>query len=266
MPMLHEIQHGVRLAVLGTSRAEIVAAILGEGADAEARLRIHRHNVLASLTEALKANFPVVCAVVHERFFAYAADTFIRAHPPAGPCLSEYGAAFPEFLRSFAPVRHLPYLFDLARLEWAVLRAANAPDAAPIAAESLRHVAVADYPNLALQLDPALLLLRTLSAVERIWAAHQQGEPQEPIDLGTEGARLIVRRRSGGVEVEATDSATFAFIAALRQGRPLSRAGAAALAADPFFDMALALRRLIAEDAITGFAVRPTRNRGDRQP
>ena len=109
---------------------------------------VHRdvspHNVLVSLTDALKANFPVVCAVVHERFFAYAADAFIRAHPPASPCLSEYGAAFPEFLRGFAPARRLPDLFDLARLEWAVLRAANAPDAAPIAAESLRHVAVAD--------------------------------------------------------------------------------------------------------------------------
>ena len=119
MLKLHEIQQGVRLAILGEARPEIVMAILGEGREAEARLRIHRHNVLASLTEALKANFSVVCSVVHERFFAYAANAFIHSHPPASPCLCECGAAFADFLRGFAPVRHLRYLYDLARLEWA---------------------------------------------------------------------------------------------------------------------------------------------------
>ena len=266
MLKLHEIQQGVRLAILGEARPEIVMAILGEGREAEARLRIHRHNVLASLTEALKANFPVVCSVVHERFFAYAANAFIHSHPPASPCLCEYGAAFADFLRNFAPVRHLPYLYDLARLEWAVVEAALAADAVPIAPESLREVAVADYPQLTLRLDPSMHLLRTVWAVERIWAAHGQDQSEAPIDLGSEGARLIVRRRGGGVEVEAIDAATFAFIAALRQGRALVKAGAAGLSENPFFDMALALRRLIAEHAVTGFAVLPTRNRGDIEP
>jgi hypothetical protein len=266
MPKLPELQSGVRLAVLGHRRPEIIAAILGDESEAEARLRIHLHHIQHSLTEALKANFPVTCRVVDPRFFAFAADAFIRMHPPTGPCLSEYGREFPDFLRAFEPARALPYLGDLARLEWAAAEARNAPDAAPIAPESLREVPVVDYPNLVLQLDPSIRLLRTLWAVERIWAAHQDGEPQGPIELGSEGSRLIVRRRDAAIEVEQVDPASFAFIAALRQGRPLARSGAAALAADPFFDMALALRRLMAEQAFIGFSVLPTRNRGDREP
>lgn len=263
MLKLPEVQCGVRLAVLGHRRPEIVTAILGEEAEAEARLSIHRHNFLISLTEALKANFPVVCRVVDERFFAFAADTFIRAHPPTAPCLAEYGASFPDFLRAFEPARGLPYLGDLARLEWAVVEAKTAPDAEPIDANTLRHVAITDYPNLSLRLDPSMHLLRTLWAVQKIWAAHQGEEQPSLIDLGSEGARLIVRRRGEGVEVEAVDPATFAFVAALRSGRPLIKAGAAALAADPFFDMAVALRRLLVEEAFVGFSVLSTPSKGE---
>ena len=41
-------------------------------------------------------------------------------------------------------------------------------------------------------------------------------------------------------------------------GRPLAQAGEAGLAADPFFDMATALRRLLVEDAFVGFSVLST--------
>ena len=60
------------------------------------------------------------------------------------------------------------------------------------------------------------------------------------------------------IEVVSIDPATFAFITALQSGRPLAQAGEAGLAADPFFDMATALRRLLVEDAFVGFSVVPT--------
>src|SRR4051794_29210818 len=190
MLKLRDLQSGVRRTVLGNNRPEIVAAILGEESEAEARLNIHRRHVLHSLTEALKANFPVVCRVVDPRFFAYAADTFIRSNPPTTPCLAEYGDAFPDFLSGFEPAQGLPYLPDLARLEWAVVEAKYAPDAVPITAESLRHVAVREYPSLSFTMDPSLRLLHAQSAVQRIWAAHQGCDEPESIDLGSAQAWL----------------------------------------------------------------------------
>jgi hypothetical protein len=258
MLKLRDLQSGVRRAVLGNTRPEIIAAILGGEPEAEARLNIHRHHVLHSLTEALKANFPVVCHVVDPRFFAYAADAFIRSNPPTKPCLAEYGDAFPDFLSGFEPARGLPYLADLARLEWAAVEAKYAPDALAITAETLQHVAVMDYPNLAFTLDPSLRLLHAHSAVQRIWAAHQDEHEPETIDLGTEQAWLMVRRRNDVIEVVSIDPATFAFITAVQSGRPLAQAGEAGLAADPFFDMATALRRLLVEDAFAGFSVLST--------
>src|SRR5438445_13075963 len=121
MPTLRELQHGVRDALLGDD-ACVVAALDGAG-DAlapAARVAVYRHHVLTSLTAALEATFPVVVRLVDVRFFRYAADRYVRAHPPGGPCLFEYGASVPEFLAAFPPCRHLVYLADVARLEWAM--------------------------------------------------------------------------------------------------------------------------------------------------
>ena len=48
-----------------------------------------------TLTDVLMSAYPVVCRLVDPRFFAYAADRYIREHLPASPCLFEYGASLP---------------------------------------------------------------------------------------------------------------------------------------------------------------------------
>jgi hypothetical protein len=199
----------------------------------------------------------VVCRVVDERFFDYAAHRFIPDHPPTSPCLSEYGAAFPEFLARFEPARRLPYLGDLARLEWALLESAEAQDVQPIDIALLRQRAVAEYPHLLLRLDPSIRLLRSPWPVDAIWSAHQGGDPEGPIELPSRGASLCIRRGANGPGFETLEAAPFEFLATLLAGRRLAEAGAAALALDPFFDMATALRRLFVEGSVTGFSVLP---------
>src|SRR5262245_31968392 len=125
MPSLREVQARFAEGLLGddTVIADLVA---GDGLEPRARLAVYRHHVLTTLTAALEAAFPVVCRLVDGRFFAYAADAFIRRHPPAGPCLDEYGGAFPDFLADFGPCASFRFLPDVARLEWAAHVAARA--------------------------------------------------------------------------------------------------------------------------------------------
>src|SRR5262249_3073636 len=120
MPALHDLQTSIRDAILGGDVRLTASHIAGDGLAPKARLQIYRHHVFTTFTTALRATFPVVCRLVDARFFAYAADTFIRRHPPSEPCLVEYGAAFPEFLAGFPPCRAHAYLPDVARLEWAM--------------------------------------------------------------------------------------------------------------------------------------------------
>ena len=140
MPRLEELQTLFTRALLFDDDT-VAATIHGDGLEPEARLALYRHHVFETLTDVLKAAYPVVCQLVDEQFFAYAADQYIRRQPPAGPCLFEYGASFAPFLADFPACRELVYLPDVARLEWALHLAWYAADAVPCAMECLRELA-----------------------------------------------------------------------------------------------------------------------------
>jgi hypothetical protein len=143
MPSLRELQAGFRAALLEDTPASLTELIAGDGLAPEARLAIYRHHVLTTLTDVLVGVYPVIRRLVDTRFFAYAADTFIRACPPASPVLSEYGEAFAGFLAGFPPCRALAYLPDVARLEWALHAAGHAEEFVPRSSGSTRHSSVA---------------------------------------------------------------------------------------------------------------------------
>ena len=48
---------------------------------------------------------------------------FVEVQPPRQACLTGYGAGLPDFLRAHAAVAALPYLADVARLDFAIDRA-----------------------------------------------------------------------------------------------------------------------------------------------
>ena len=168
MPTLRELQAAIGTAMLGGDVGAAAREIEPDGLAPEARLEIYRHHVLTTLTSALEATFPVICRLVDRRFFAYAADSYVRAHPPAGPCLFEYGDSFPDFLAAFPPCRDLAYLPDVARLEWAMSAALHAPDVDAMNAASLANAAAEEMPRLTFALDPSVSFLASPWPVERI--------------------------------------------------------------------------------------------------
>ncbi len=257
MSPLRELQAAMRAALLDEPGRAPVTAILDDGLGAEARLAIYRHHVLDSLTEVLGATYPVVRRLVDERFFAYAADRYIRRHPPAGPYLFEYGAAFADFLAGFPPCAHLAYLPDVARLEWAINVAAHAPDAVPLDPRALQGLDPTDAPRLRFGVHPSLTLLASPWPVDRIWRANLPDSAETTVDLAAGGARLAVCRRGEQVVLDALEPAPWALRAALAGGRSLEEAAAAALGLDPGLDLAAALRALLEDGTLIAFTLSP---------
>lgn len=252
---LAELQASFGRALLGDGAAAALG-VCGDGIDPDARLRIYRHHVLSSLTAALRATYPVVCRLVDERFFAYAADAYIRACPPAGPCLFEYGDSLPEFLAAFPPCRALSYLPDVARLEWALNRALHAPDPEPMDSAHLAAVPAEDLGRLAVQLDPSVSLLASPWPIDRIWRANQpEADPALVVDLGEGDARLEVRRAGDDAVFRRLSPPVYALRRALADRRALGEAAEGALAADPAFDLARALRDLLDEGLIASLTL-----------
>jgi hypothetical protein len=257
---LRELQAAFGRASLVGDEAGIDAgledAIAGDGLSPGARVAIYRHHVLDTLTGVLEVAYPVVSRLVHERFFAYAANQYVGACPPAGPCLSEYGASFPEFLEGFPPCRPLPYLPDVARLEWALHRARHAEDAIAINPAVLLDGRIDQLARATFRLHPAVSLLASPWPIDAIWRANQpDADPDLTVDLRRGRVQLEVRRDGDDVVFRALDAAGYAFRSSLGAGHALAEALGAARAMDSSFDLARTLRELFAADVLIGFTL-----------
>jgi hypothetical protein len=255
MLALPELQGAFRDALLDGSARRILREIDGRGVGAAGALAIYRNHLRLSLTAALRTTFPVVCRLVDERFFGFAAHAYIQANPPAGPCLAEYGGSFADFLAGFAPCRGLPYLADVARLEWALNLAQIAPHAPRLDRAALADVPANALPGLRFTFDPAVRLLASSYPVDRIWRANQ--EPLAGIVELAGACRIEVRRDATGPVLEALEPASFVFRQAMYRGLPLGVAAEAAANTDPMFDLALELGRMIQHDVFSSFTIEP---------
>mgnify|MGYP001256694358 CR=1 FL=1 len=256
MPALREIQSLFRQSLLAGDEEAVIQQIEGDGLDPRARLAVYRHHIFTSLTAVLEAAYPVVCRLVDRRFFAYAADAFIRPHPPTGPCLAEYGAAFPDFLADFPPCQGHPYLPDVARLEWAIHRTSQTSEAAPLDHARLSVVAPLDMPRLRFAMDPTLSYLTSPWPVDTIWRAHQGGgEPAQRVDLDAGGVCLEVRANGNVAMLRALEPATYAFRDALARGLTLGEASRLTLESHPSFDLIHAIQELLDERLFNDFTV-----------
>jgi hypothetical protein len=256
MPTLLEFQQAFRTALLGGGPAIADLDIAPDGLAIEDRLDIYRTNFFASLERALAATFPAVRRLVDVRFFAFAADSFIRALPPHRPCLAEYGAAFADFLARFEPCRNLCYLPDLARLEWRINEAAHADDAAPLTPDALAAVALGAADRLVFTLHPSYRLLASPFPIDRIWRAnHGDDETETAIDLSQGDTRLEIWRQGGEALLRALDPAGFSFRAGLAAGRTLAAATDASLAVDQDFDLRRQFAELFQQEIVVGFRI-----------
>ena len=229
------------------------------GSDPAARLAVYRNNVFNSLIDALADTFPVVQQLVGEDFFRAMAQVFVQTSPPASPLLAGYGEGFAGFVEGFAPARELPYLADVARLEFLRLRALHAADASVATADAW-SAALGDpdaLPGLRVEPHPSLFILRARHAAVSIWAAHQGLMALETVDV-SQAEDALVLRPGDEVNVLELPPGGACLAQGLTQGESLSEAAERAVQEAPAFDLAPVLSILIRHGAFS--AVHVTRS------
>ena len=239
-------------ALLEPEQACPPGLITWNASDPARRFAVYRNNVIVSLVDALADTFAVTQDLVGEAFFRAMARVFAYTNPPTSRLLVFYGETFPEFIERFPPAASLPYLADVARLEFLRVRAYHADDVAPVRREDIVAV-LADQeklPDLGLALHPSLAVLDSAAAVVALWAAHQGIGALATLVPDVPETALIVRDGLD-VEVMSIPRASGVFIKALKRGATLGDAMALAQRSDPDFDATLPLALLIQKSAIT---------------
>ena len=222
------------------------------------RLAAYRRNITANLCSALALTYPVVQRVVGEVFFREAARIYTLEEPSRSGDLNDYGANFADFIGSYAHAATMPYLSDLARLEWqlqvlALMSDSSIPQAlqaAPFAA--LTSTPADRYDALFFELEPAAVRMNSTWPLDEIWRVNQvnfDGDMQ--IDF-SRPCQLLLWRTPRGVQLAALTKAEAALLDCLFAGDALAGAVESALEIDVDFDLGASLQRWITAGLIRG--------------
>jgi hypothetical protein len=199
------------------------------GIPAETRLDVYRNAYYQRLEEALARDFPALRAVVGDEAFGRLAAAYLAANPSTRPSLRFLGQHLQDWLRR---AREEPALADLAGLEWAVLQAFDAPDAAALTVAGFEGIPAEQWPGLRLALHPSVSLLALEANARELWLAMRRAGPLPAPEPTTEW--LVVWRGRGEPQVEAISAGCHAFLAAFVRGSSFASAcEALAELADP---------------------------------
>jgi hypothetical protein len=248
---LRELQQQFMAALYDAAKPGPTPAIAGNGLTPEARLRVYRRSCNETQTAALRATYPAVLALVGEVFFDQTASGYRHTHPSRSGNLQVFGEAFAEYLEGVTGCRALPYLSDVARLEWLRQQAILAPAAASISPEDVADVIREVAESIRTVLHPSLHLLDSRFPVLTIWS-YALRPTDENLVLGNDGENVVLWREEGEVAMGVVDRASFACIDALAHGLTVADAHSAATLLDDGFDLEACIETLVAHRLVTG--------------
>jgi hypothetical protein len=247
MPNLYELQTTMAEALRGRGtlprQLPLLPLLVTRGVSAASALDVSRNNFVGTLVNALHTSFPAVSCLVGREFFEAVANAFVRQAPPRSPLLDNYGSDFPAFLRTLSALNALPYIAEVAELEWLVNVALHAHDicATHIDAWDIAGLAALDDAAAgSVRLHPASSfgLLRADHPADLVWSAvlalddlseatHDDTTHDRAlaaIELQSGPVWLCVSHHSYGVDVQRMPEHAWHFAAALRGGEALATA------------------------------------------
>jgi hypothetical protein len=204
-----------------------LAGIVDGDADAEAlivddarvgaakRLAIYRNNYRASLTGVLADHHERLHAWLGDEQFDNVARAYVAAHPSTTRNLRHYGGAFAAFLA--AHFLDDGELAELARLDWALRAAFDAPDVPPLDAARVTGLGEA-WLEQPLTLHPSASLLPARFNIAALWRAlDAEEEPPELVEFA-EPVTLLVWRNGLQPQFRSLSEAEAAALTGLAAG------------------------------------------------
>jgi len=208
------------------------------------RFALYRGNLTSTWRKSLAAAYPVIEQLVGEEFFTALAREYGRARPSDSGDLNRFGAHFEQFLRSFEHAQDLPYLPDMARLEWQLHRIHYAPHALPLQAQDIHPQTLEQS---AFPWQATAQVFESEWAVVPLWLAHQGAEfPHEM----AQPSRALLSRPQWTAQVTPLQPSAFAALKELEKGETVGAALDAAFALDENFDVAASLQQWLQQQIL----------------
>ncbi len=137
--------------------------------------------------------------------------------------LANYGEDFQNFIARFKHTENLPYLPDVANLEWAWHRAFHAADETRLDTERLAEVPESDKGQIIFKLPRSASLISSEYPINHIWQVNQDDYMgDQTVDLNEGGVDLLVWRKDYDMHIDTLDAGEWSLLKDIQQQRPFS--------------------------------------------
>jgi hypothetical protein len=190
----------------------------GRLTDGDARLRTYFEAYRLRLIEALETDYEALHALMGEGAFRAACAAYVEATPSAFRNVRWYGGGLSQYLHDTLPWSAKPWLSDLARFEWTLTLAFDAPDAPALDFERMAALPAQAWSTLCLRLHPSVQLLALRSNAPAIRQAVEAGVSPPAVALHERAIPWLVWRRSTSVGFRSLSQAERCALAAASSG------------------------------------------------
>jgi hypothetical protein len=183
-------------------------------------MQLYRNNFYISISDYLKACFPTVMKLVGTEFFEQLAKAFIMEKPLKQASIELYGSDFSEYIKHCKQADSVPYLADVALLDWSYDRSKTVFDFPVFPFENLTNLTDEEQMNISFSLVEHTVLIQSKYPSFSIWNGVKTGE-LEGIDL-QHGEYIIVHpEQNEGAKCYPLTQQQYDVLAAIAQGKPL---------------------------------------------
>jgi len=154
------------------------------------RLHAYVDGYPARVREALSEAFPAVAHLVGDAAFSDLTRRYLPRVPTGAYSLAEVGRVVPEFLGEDVLAAELPFLADLARLEWAVQCAFHAVLVPPFDPSTVADWTPDEWTGARLCFQSGTACVASVWPIRTLWDARKT--PREEIDVRIEDRPEIV--------------------------------------------------------------------------
>ena len=178
MKSLRQVQHAMQAGIL-IGDASLIASACGVTL-AERGVAIYMEGYRARLMEVLELDYPQLRTLLGAQEFAVLAQRYLQSQLSRTRSIRWFGQHFADFLARHPIDAAQPWLRDIARVEWALGEAFDAPDAAAVDRSRLTRVPPSAWSALRFTIHPAVRTLRLSWNTRALIAATTEGLPAPP--------------------------------------------------------------------------------------
>jgi hypothetical protein len=253
---LGDLQRAFQDYLLASSDGFAAAVRDTRKADRTTLLDVYRDGYALRLIEVLTNDYPGLLAMAGPADFDHLARAYIAAHPSRYASVRWFGQHLADFMASTPPYSGSTAAIEMARFEWLLGEAFDAPDLEPVAASRLMALAPEAWETLSFAPLPSLRRAVFAFEVPQAWQRREEVEAGN-LEVAPAAAAIpwMIWRPERVSKFRSLETDEAAMFDALADGRPfpeLCEAIATHVGEDQAAARAAGLLRAWVEEGVIG--------------